>query len=229
MNRIMDDLNERLKKIENRLIAVEEKLSIRSPSSLSNLSQHPSLYQSKPNPQEYNPFPFSSWLKENWLVSIGIFLITLAIGWFISYAFANDWIKETARVFLGLITGVITYSAGLWILKKQTKGGQALIILGEVIMISTLFASHQIYSLLPSFSTFLWMLVVISITAIIAIKNNLESLSLSSIIFAAIIPLLIHVNFPNSTFLMLYVLIINLAALWMWTMREWGKHFKLHG
>lgn len=220
---MMDDLNERLRKIENRLTSIEDKLNVQPPNS----SKQPPLPPFKPSPQTYVRSSLILWFKENWLVSIGIFLIILAISWFISYAFANDWIRETTRVFFGFISGFIIYSTGLWLLRKQPKGGQALIILGEVIAISVFFAGHQAYSLLPTFSTFLLMLVVVNVTAIIAIKNDLESLGLSSIIFAAMIPMLLNMDSPHSIFLMLYVLIIDIAALWMWTMRGWGKTFHI--
>lgn len=222
---MMDVFNERLRKIENRLTIIEEKLNIQSPSLSPNSSKQPPPPPLKPSPQTDVPFSLILWLKENWLVSIGIFLIILAIGWLISYAFTNDWIGETTQVFLGFISGVIIYSTGLWLLKKQTKGGQALIILGEAVAISACFAGHQVYSLLPTLSAFLLMLTVVNVTAIIAIKNDLAGLGLSSIIFAAMIPMLLDVDSPSSIFLMLYVLIIDIAALWMWTMRGWGKTF----
>lgn len=222
----MDDLNKRLREIENRLTAIENKLNISSPSLFPNSSkQPPPPPPFKPSSQTYVPSPFSVWLKENWLESIGIFLIILAIGWFVSYAFANNWIGETARVSLGIISGAIIYSTGLWLLRRQPKGGKVLIILGEAIVITAFFAAHQFYSILPTFHTFAFMLAVVSLTAIIAIKNNFEDLGLSSMIFAAIIPMLINADSPNSIFLMLYVLMIDVVALWMWTMRGWGKTF----
>ena len=224
---MMDALNERLRKIEQRLTAIESKLNMQSPSLAPSLSKQPPPPPFKPSPQPYVLSPFSLWLKENWLVSIGILLIILAIGWFISYAFVNDWIGETARVFSGFISGAIIYSIGLWLLRKQPKGGQALIILGEVIAITAFFAGHQFYAILPTFHTFLLMLAIVSLTAIIAIKNNLEGLGLSSITFAAIIPMLLNADSSNTIFLMLYVLIIDAAALWMWAMRGWGTTFHI--
>lgn len=222
----MDAFNERLREIENRLTAIESKFLAPSPSLFPDSSKQPPSSQFEPSPQTYNPSPLTLWFKENWLVCIGIFLIILAIGWFISYAFANDWIKETARVFIGFISGVIIYSIGFWLLRKQSKGGQALIILGEAVTILTFFTGHQVYSILSTFHTFLLMLAVVNLTAIIAIKNNLEGLGLSSIIFAAIIPTLLDYP-PNAIFLMLYVLIIDTAALWMWNVRGWGKTFHI--
>ncbi len=223
----MNDLNERLRKIEDRLSVIESKVNV----------QAPSLPSPAPSKQ-HSPFeigqrtdtlssPFKLWLKDNWLVIIGIFLVILAGGWFVHYAFAHDWIGKTTRVVFGFISGAILYFTGLWLMRKQPKGGQALIILGEAIAIIALFAGHQIYFILPILPTFLLMLAVVNFTAIIAIKNHLEGLGLSSIVFAAIIPMLINADSPNNTFLMLYVLIIDAVALWMWAMRGWGKTFHI--
>jgi hypothetical protein len=70
------------------------------------------------------------------------------------------------------------------------------------------------------------MLTLLSVTALIAIKNNLESLGLSSIIFSVWIPLLVG-GFSDPIFLMLYVLMIDLAALWMLIKRGWGVSFHI--
>lgn len=222
---MMDNLNERLKKIEDRLDAIECTLNIQPSLVFSTSSNQPPPPPPKPSPQIDRLSPIGLWLKENWLVSIGIFLIILAGVWFISYAFANDWIGETARVSLGFISGAIIYSTGLWLMRTQPRGGQALIILGEAIAIVALFAAHQVYFLLPALHAFLLMFAIVTLTASMAIKNNLEDLGLFSIIFAAIIPVLIASDSPNSIFLMLYVLIIDAAALWMWIRRGWGQTF----
>lgn len=224
----MDPFNERLRKIEHRLTAIEGQLNLHPPSlPVDSPKQSPPLVLFKPSVQRDDPSSLIGWLKDNWLVSIGIFLIILAMGWFISYAFANDWIGETMRVFLGVIVGAILGSTGIWLLRKQPRGGQALIILGEAIAIIAFFAGHQFYFILSTFHTFLLMLVVVNLTAIIAIKNHLESLGLSSIIFAAIIPMLIDADSSNSIFLLGYVLIIDAAALWVWTKRGWGNIFQI--
>jgi|GEM_PF-6890468 len=219
----MDAVNERLLKIENRLTTIESKFDLGPPSVLPDPPKRPPPFEFKPAPKTHTSSLVTLWLKENWLSSIGIFLIILALCRFISYAFANDWIGETMRVFLGFIIGVIIYSTGFWLISKRPKAGQTLIILGEGVTIIAFFAGHQVYSIFSTFHTFLLMFTVVSVTAIIAIKNNLESLGFSSIIFAGIIPMLLNVQAPNAIFLMSYVLIINAAAQSMWTMRGWGK------
>lgn len=230
----MEIFDERLRKIENRLTAIENKLSPHSSLlSLHSSEQSPSLQppssQRKPDPKPHISSPLILWFQENWLSSIGIFLIILAISWFIGYAFFNDWIGETTRVFLGFISGVVIYSAGFWSLRKRPKGGQALIILGEAVAISALFAGHEIYSILSTFQAFFLMLVIVSLTTIIAIKNHLENLSISSIVFAIIIPMLLNNDSSNAIFLMLYVLVINATALWMWVRQGWEKTFHIAG
>jgi hypothetical protein len=136
----MDELDERLKIIENRLLFIERKLD-----PLSSMTP-----KETPPPKRYTPSPMALWVKENWLVSVGVFFIILATIWFISYAFANDWIGKTGRVVFGLLSGAFFYSTGLWLLKKNAKGGESLIILGEALALLSLFVGHEFYFVFSS-------------------------------------------------------------------------------
>lgn len=54
----------------------------------------------------------NNWEKfvgENLFSKIGILVLIIGIGFFVKYAIDNDWINETARTVLGLLTGF-----GLW-------------------------------------------------------------------------------------------------------------------
>ena len=43
---------------------------------------------------------FFSWLAKDWPMKVGAFLVISAIGWFVSYAFRNDWISPEGRVWI---------------------------------------------------------------------------------------------------------------------------------
>jgi hypothetical protein len=228
---MMDTFDDRLHSVENRLKELENKFDTLSLASVSNSNELAPKVRFKSVPPidtsllALTPTSFSIWFKENWLVSIGIFLTLLAGSWFISYAFANDWLGEKIRIFLEFICGAIIYLTGFLLLKKQPKGAQALLILGDIIILLSFFACYQANILFP-FQTFLLMLTVINLTAILAIKQNIEGLAISSIIFAAIIPFLLDIQY-SPIFVLCYALLINTAALWMLTMRGWGKTFHI--
>ena len=52
------------------------------------------------------------WLGGNWLARIGVLALILGIGFFLKLAFDNDWIDETGRVVLGLVTGLVLLGGG---------------------------------------------------------------------------------------------------------------------
>lgn len=217
----MEPLDDRLKKIEDRLAALEKRLGSDSPLVKSST---PAPIQEQPITSR-EPSGLSLWLKENWLMSIGVFLVILAGGWFVGYAFTNDWIGETGRIVLSSVAGLLVYLWGLKTLKKNPRVGQALIILGEAVLMLSLYAGYQLYALLPAATAFSMMVAIAAFTTVISVINSLEGLGLASVIAAMIIPFLFNEDHPNYTFLMSYVLLIDIAALLMLLRRGWGKVF----
>src|ERR1700686_906326 len=114
---------ERFRLIEERLSALEQKLTVRSPS----INQQPPQPPPPPFNKEEEPSRLSLWFSEKWLMSICIFLVLLSVSWFIGYAFSNDLLGETARICLSFTAGIIAYIWGFILLRKTFRGGQALI------------------------------------------------------------------------------------------------------
>ena len=55
--------------------------------------------------QEQTPNKFVIWLKEDWLMKLGAFLFIVGFGWFVSYAFANNWVGPFGRISIGIVAG----------------------------------------------------------------------------------------------------------------------------
>lgn len=211
------DIEKRLQAIEERLSFLEKQLSSRS--TLPPLPRTP--------PKEEKESAFSLWFKKNWLIIVGLLLITWAVGWFVNYAFANNWIGEKARVIIGLVLGLLVYLSGIWFLNSKPRGGQTLITLGLTLAIISLFAAHQFYHFLPASYTLAAMLAFVVATALIAILKNLEMLGSLSVLTAMVIPLLTHTDRPNFILLLSYVLAIDLFALALFIIRGWGWTFHI--
>src|SRR5688572_12652203 len=126
----MDYLDDRLKKIEERLNKIEDILFIDRSTSSSLGTQQISKTTST-QPKEILPAVFKNWFVENWIVAVGILFVMLAGGWFVSYAFSNEWIGPSGRVLTCFAAGILVYILGFIILKKNQRGGQALVIIGQ--------------------------------------------------------------------------------------------------
>lgn len=214
----VEQFDDRLKRIEDRLERIENRLGVYThPHNLEKMIHKPL--------KEKEPSRLLLWIKENWFLGIGYFLVILAGGWFVGYSFADNWIGENARIILSALVGLAIYIVGCWLLKKQPRRGSILIALGEAVMILALFAGYQLYDTLPAFQTFVLMLGITATTTLIAIMINSEGLGFISIVLTMIIPTLVLEENSNYFILFNYVLLVDVMTLCMLIMRGWGCVF----
>ena len=74
--------------------------------------------QSVPEPayvvQQQSGFDVVAWFKEDWLLKLGALLLLFGFGWFVTYAFLNNWIGPVGRITLGIVAGVGILLLGWW-------------------------------------------------------------------------------------------------------------------
>lgn len=63
------------------------------------------------------------WLKDNWLIAIGMFIVLTAIIWLIGYAVLNDWILEIPPVLISMASDIGIYIWEFFHLRKDLKQG----------------------------------------------------------------------------------------------------------
>ena len=64
---------------------------------------------------------FIKWVREDWLLKLGAFLILIGFGWFATYAFLNNWVGPYGRIGLGIFAGVAILILGQWRFKETFK------------------------------------------------------------------------------------------------------------
>ena len=68
-----------------------------------------------PPAAEKPPRPPLEWeqiLGGNWLARIGVLALIVGVGFFLKYAFDNNWIGPAARVILGVVAGLVMLGSG---------------------------------------------------------------------------------------------------------------------
>ncbi|TSC73401.1 MAG: membrane protein [Parcubacteria group bacterium Gr01-1014_48] len=88
---------------------------------------------------------FVAWLKEDWIIKLGAFLLLIGFGWLTTYAFLNNWIGPMGRITLGVALGVCILVLGFWRIKKYLHQGGIFLVLGSTTILLTLFAAREIY------------------------------------------------------------------------------------
>lgn len=130
------------------------------------------------------------WLQKDWLLKLGALLILIAVGWFMSYAFANDWISPGGRITLGLIAGLAVLVMGYVWMARQVQQGAVFLTLGATVLLLTMFASRQLYDFFDPTSSLLVMFGTTAFVAFVSYQYKLKALAYLSLIGACIVPLM---------------------------------------
>lgn len=163
---------------------------------------------------------FVKWFQENWLLKVGILLVLLGFGWFISYTFIYNWIGPVGRVSLGFISGIALAGFGIYRLPRNLIQGKTFIILGSALVILTGYASRVIYGFYNSPTSMLIVFLVSVFVSVIAYKYDDQKLAVGGLVVAFLAPLLTHAPL-EIILLMIYLIVISLASMWLSGLKNW--------
>jgi len=164
-----------------------------------------------------------TWLREDWMLKLGGFFILLAVGWFISYAFMNNWIGEMGRIVFGILSGCCFMTWGTLRMKKVLREGETLLIIGAIILVTSIFAGQHLYHLYPEAVALLLMSFVALVIATIAYINKREVLAVCGVLMIGISPVLAGYDSvtPNVSGLLTYLFCMTLGVIWLSKVTSW--------
>lgn len=155
---------------------------------------------------------FGAWLKEDWLMKLGALLFIIGCGWFVSYAFANNWIGPVGRITIGIVTGVLIMMLGYWRMMRFPSQGAVFLALGAGTTMLTIFAGRAIYEFFTPISALGFDLLIAAFVSFASYKFNTRSLAMSAQVLAFVAPLL-TAGTTDSFILFSYLFLISLATL----------------
>jgi uncharacterized membrane protein len=175
------------------------------------------------NPSEPDPFTrFTLWLKVDFMVKLGAFLLLCALGWFVSYAFMNGWIGPMGRITLGLMTGAAFLILGYWRIRHEIHQGAIFSVLGSSIVLLTVYAGRELYDFFTPLSALIIMFLSVAFVALLAVTRESERLALASLALASIAPLFTASPYPDVVERFTYLLVIVFGSLWVVYLRGWS-------
>lgn len=177
----------------------------------------PPVYQ-PPKPLGAGDTPadrFVRWIREDWLLKLGAFLLLVAFGWLTTYAFLNNWIGPMGRITVGLVAGVAFIVLGWWRIQKYLHQGGIFLVLGSTTILLTIYAAREIYDFFTPLSALAMMFLSTAFVALASVKYNSRTLALSSIILAGIAPVLTNSPRSNDVALFSYLLVVTLGTVWI--------------
>lgn len=160
----------------------------------------------------------------HWLNRIGIAAVLIGVSYFLKYAFENGWIGPAGRIAIGLIAGIAVV---LWSERFRRRGyrvfSHSLKAVGLGTLYLSLWASFQVYHLMPSEVVFACMLAVTGATCVLALTQNAEILAVFAIAGALATPVLLSTGVNRELALFSYLLLLDLGILALVIFKPWRR------
>ncbi len=233
LNRRVDRLESAVKEIRTRGVVVPSQLSsIPQPTSQNISAQVPMVAETMTPSPEPVKMPvreplwiegFMVWLKEDWLLKLGAFILLLGFGWFVSYAFLHNWIGPFGRVTLGMLAGIGILGFGWMRMHKYPQQGSIFLGLGAIVIIISVYSGAFVYALFPSRVALAIMFLTSAFMALASVRFNVRSLARVGILIASFAPFILFVNNGSPTYIELfsYLFVVVLSIVWIVALTGW--------
>src|SRR6516165_11510899 len=128
---------------------------------------------------------------QKWFLGIGVLVLIIGIGFFLKYAFEQEWLGPSVQIAAGFFCGVVLLFLGSICHRRELRGldvGIGAFGLGTLYLSS--YAASQVHHLLPAGLALTLILVVTMIGACLSSLWMAQSLSVLTILGAYLAPLL---------------------------------------
>ena len=169
-------------------------------------------------------------LGGNWLARIGVLALVIGIGFFLKYAFDNNWLGPTARVILGVVAGLVMLGLGYYWRKRYPIMTQVLSGGGIAVLYLAIFASFATYNLLNIYVAIVLLLIISGISTALALRYNSMALAILGILGAFFAPFISGAfsergadagSTGQAVQLLIYIIVIDIGVLLLSTLRNW--------
>lgn len=157
---------------------------------------------------------WESFIGGKLLNRIGALALIIGLGFFLKYAFDNNWISETVRVLIGALVGFVCLGFAYRTNKKGYQiFSQGLIGAGISILYLSVYASFNFYSLVPQWVAFLLMSCVTSIALAFGLKYDSLAIGLLGWAGGFLTPIMLSTGSANEIGLFTYIALLDVGLL----------------
>jgi hypothetical protein len=157
----------------------------------------------------------------HWLLYIGTAALVLGIGFFVKYAFDNDWIDETGRVLIGAAAGLAMVAGGHVVARRgYALYGQIVAGGGFAALYVSVFAALSFYGLIGRPAAFALMVLVTAGAALAAEVHRSQGLAVFAVAGGFLTPFLVGGNENAQVVLLSYDAILAVGTMVMATRRR---------
>ena len=163
-------------------------------------------------------------IGSHWLNRIGITAVLIGAAYFLKFAFDNQWIGATGRIAIGLVSGIAVV---LFSERFRTRGYRlfsfSLKAVGIGVLYLSLWASFQVYHLMPSEVVFACMLIVTAASCALALTQDAEILAVYAIVGGFSTPVLLSTGVNREVALFSYLVLLDLGILALVIFKPWRR------
>lgn len=228
-------VNGKVNRLENKIKEIESGKPVTVPQPIpmatSTTGELETTTELPPRGENFQPKPtgptaidkFFDWVKQDFMVKVGALLLLMALGWFVSYAFANNWIGPAGRIALGLLVGAIFLGMGTWRIKSYRHQGGIFIIVGATTILLTVFAARELYDFFTPLSALIMMFMAVVFVAFVSVRYQSEKLAFAGLVLGSFAPLLTSAPIPDTVERFTYLMVIALGTLWVVWITGWTR------
>lgn len=168
-------------------------------------------------------FNIEKLVGENIFSKIGILALVIGIGFFVKYAIDNDWINETARTVLGLLTGFGLWGIAYYLRDRYRNFSSVIAGGGFAVCFVTIAVAYNYYSLFSGTVTLGLFVILSAAMTFIALRFDRRELAMMAIIGGYIAPFLASGDSGNMTVLFSYTALLSAAMFVITLRRDWWE------
>src|ERR1041385_755852 len=197
-----------------------------------NLEQRAGLHPATPpkakakRPSDSRPpeAELESKIGGHWLNRVGIIAVLVGVSYFLKYAFDNEWVGPASRVVIGLISGLAVVVWSEYVRRRgYTIFSYSLKAIGIGVLYLSLWASSELYHVVPRFLAFVAMASVTAATVALPFWQDAEIIAAFAAVGAFITPFALSTGENDAAGLFTYVAILNIGSLVLVRNRSWVR------
>jgi uncharacterized membrane protein len=163
-------------------------------------------------------------IGSQWLNRVGVIAVLIGVSYFLKLAFDNGWIGPGLRVSMGCLGGVgLCWWSERFRRANSVAFSHSLKAVGIGVLYLSLWASFQLYHLLPAAIAFVAMMLVTAATAGMALTQDAELLAGLALLGGLLTPVLCNTHENHEAALFGYLLLLSLGALALQRVKPWPR------
>lgn len=226
----------RLEQVERRLAAVEQRLAqMAGPAPAAAPAQAPAAaavctgppprrttVASQAPPRRTGGVDLEALIGGKLLNRVGILAILFAVGFFLKYAFDNNWLGNRGRIAIGLLlgSGLLLYSQIL-LRRGYLYFSEGIAGLGAGVLYLSVFAGWSFYHLFPQAVAFAGMIIITAAMVAIALGRDSQRIAWIALVGGFATPILVSTGKDQQVILFGYLAVLDASLLVLARAKAW--------